>query len=88
MYVTLFPAIIAGILNMIWCKLPICNVLHIPMDNGKNFLDHKRLFGDNKTWKGFLGYILINMFISVLWGMICYDTKLNSLNFFYHSHDA
>ena len=49
------PMAIAGIFNMVFIKLPILNGLLRPMDVGITFLDGKRLFGDNKTWKGFVG---------------------------------
>ncbi len=51
------PIIFAGICNMIWMKLPVGNSLKVPMDRGLLLPDGKRLFGDNKTWKGFLGMI-------------------------------
>ena len=50
MYITLIPPIISGILNMIWSKMPILKKLQVPMDFGKNFIDKKRIFGDNKSW--------------------------------------
>jgi CDP-diglyceride synthetase len=49
----------AGATNMVFVKAPILNSLSRPMDNGVLFRDGKRLFGDNKTWKGFFGMILL-----------------------------
>ncbi len=83
MYVTLLPPIIAGIINMIWCKSSILKKLQVPIDGNKNFFDGKRIFGDNKTWKGMLGYILFNIIIAVIWGIICNQANLNDYNFFY-----
>ena len=83
MYITLIPPIITGILNMIWCKLPILKSLKKPIDFNKNFKDGKRIFGDNKTWKGFIGYILISTICTIIWGFICNSTILNKYNFFY-----
>lgn len=83
MYVTLLPSIIAAILNMIWCKLPILKKLQVPMDFGKTFYDKKRIFGDNKTWKGFIGYIILNTFMMILWGIICNVSNINYYNYFY-----
>ena len=60
MYVTLVPTILAGVMVMLWCKLPILKAIAKPIDFGKNFTDGRRIFGDNKTWKGMLGYILFN----------------------------
>lgn len=70
MYLTLMPTLISGILTMIWCKLPILFFLKKPIDGGKNWRDRKRIFGDNKTWYGFTGYLIINTLVAVLWGKI------------------
>ena len=87
MYVTLVPTILAGILVMLWCKLPILKFLAKPIDNGKNFVDGRRIFGDHKTWKGLLGYVIFNTLFSVLWGFICLNETLGDLNFFYQKHE-
>ena len=87
MYVTLVPTILAGVMVMLWCKLPILKAIAKPIDFGKNFADGKRLFGDNKTWKGMLGYILFNTFFAVLWGFVCQGGVLKDLNFFYQYHE-
>lgn len=87
MYVTTAPAILSGIMVMVWCKLPILKALSKPMDFGKNFVDGKRIFGDNKTWKGLLGYIIFNMLIAVLWGLLCKNPSMGSLNYFYQNHE-
>ena len=86
MYVTLFPAIIAGVINSIWCKTGLMKFAKVPMDFGKNFIDGKRIFGENKTWKGFFGYIFFNMIITPLWGGACSAGGFNDLNFFYIDH--
>ena len=87
MYVTLVPTILAGVMVMLWCKLPILKAIAKPIDFGKDFADGKRLFGDNKTWKGMLGYILFNTLFAVLWGFVCQGGALKDLNFFYQYHE-
>lgn len=87
MYVTLIPAVLSGIFVMLWCKLPILKAIAKPIDFGKDFADGKRLFGDNKTWKGMLGYILFNTLFAVLWGFACQGGALKDLNFFYQYHE-
>lgn len=53
---------------MIFMKIPILLFLKKPMDNGKILKDGKRLFGDNKTWKGFLGMIIFSsLFLELQW---------------------
>ena len=54
---TILPVIIAGILNMIWVKTSLLSTLAKPMDSGHKLADRRRLFGDNKTWKGFWGMV-------------------------------
>ncbi len=55
----MLPAVTGAVLNMVFIKLPVLNALKIPMDGGKTLSDGKRIFGDNKTWKGFLGMIVL-----------------------------
>ena len=86
MYITLLVPIIAGIINSIFCKTKLLNKLKVPMDFNKNFIDKKRIFGDNKTWKGFFGYIFFNIIVCLLFGFIWKLFKLESLNFFYVYH--
>lgn len=49
------PFIVAGTLNMIFVKSGVLSSLHTPMDGGRTLADGRRIFGDNKTWKGFWG---------------------------------
>ena len=87
LYITLLGAILAGIINSIFCKLNILKFLKIPIDFNKIFIDNKRIFGNNKTWKGFLGYIAFNIIFAILFGWIWKITKLEHLNFFYINHE-
>ncbi len=87
MYITLLPSIIAGIINSVFCKTKIMNKLKVPMDFNKNFIDNKRILGDNKTWKGFIGYIFFNIIITIMFGFIWKLTNLEHLNFFYGSYN-
>ena len=87
MYVTLLPAIIAGILVMVWCKTKLMKSAMKPMDMGKNFFDGKRIFGDNKTWKGFIGYLIFDTVSTVIWGVVCHSSGIDHLNYFYVNHE-
>ena len=88
MYITLMPAIVAGIVNMLWCKVQVCDFLKKPIDFGKTFADGKRIFGDNKTFKGFIGMIIFGAFLSMLWGGILTRSEaLASLNYFYKNYN-
>ncbi|PKL79947.1 MAG: CDP-archaeol synthase [Candidatus Melainabacteria bacterium HGW-Melainabacteria-1] len=59
----ILPLVLAGFSNMVWMKLPLLNSLRVPMDKGRNWRDGRRIFGDNKTWKGFVGM----MIVTALW---------------------
>ena len=84
MYVSLAPCIFSGILNMAWCRLPVLPSLAKPIDSYKVMADSRRVFGDNKTWKGFWGYVLWNCLFTVLWGIICaHSLYLSSRNYLY-----
>ena len=87
MYVTLLAPIVAGIVNSIFCKSKALNFLKKPIDFNKKFIDKKRIFGDNKTWKGFFGYIFFNIVFTILFSLIIKGTKLETLNFFYINHE-
>ena len=86
MYATLGSAILAGILNMAWCKANFLKPLQKPLDAGKKYHDGKRIFGDNKTWKGLVGYILLNSFSMVLFGAIFQALNWNQYSFIYQNH--
>ena len=49
----------AGATNMAFVKAPVLRSWSRPMDGGIRLRDGKRLFGNNKTWKGFIGMIAI-----------------------------
>ena len=71
MYVTLMSVILAGVSNMIFCKHPVFEHLNQPMDGGRRWKkDQKRLFGANKTWKGFIGMIAFGTLFQILWGFL------------------
>ena len=85
MYMTLLGPILAGVVNSIFCKLNVFNSLKKPLDFNKK-IKGKRIFGDNKTWKGLLGYIFFNIIFMVLVGIIYKSTSIEHLNFFYINH--
>jgi len=88
MYVSLLPVIFAGIFNMIWVKVPYLNFLKIPMDQNKKFDDGKRIFGDNKTWKGFIGMIVFAIISTVIWGLLCNQFHtFYTYNYIYRYHE-
>jgi len=88
MYLTLLPVIIAGSFNMIWCKLPFLKALQKPMDGGRVLRDGKRVFGDNKTWKGFVGMLVLGTLFTVVWGLISGSSEfLQAHNYLYRNYD-
>ena len=86
MYATLLSAIFAGIFNMVWCKTRFLKKLQKPIDSGKNFKDGKRIFGDNKTWKGLLGYVVLNSLMMLVLGIFFSILNWNDYSFIYQNH--
>ena len=88
MYITLIPLICTGIFTMIFCKMRVCMKLNVPIDGGKCLKDGKRIFGDNKTVKGFIGYMLIGLLCNVIWGEICsINAYLETHNYLYVNYE-
>ncbi len=67
LYVTLMPVILAGVTNMIFLGSSLLEAAYRPMDAGLLRMG-KRLFGANKTWKGFLGMIVWGALARILRG--------------------
>ena len=55
---------------MIFCKSSLLQAAYRPMDAGLMLKDGKRLFGANKTWKGFFGMIVWGALAQLLWGLL------------------
>lgn len=88
MYITLFPVIISGVFNMIFCKYKLIKILDFPIDNNKTLKNGKRIFGDNKTWNGLVGYVLINTLVYIFWGLLSkYNLFLQNNNYFYINYE-
>jgi len=88
MYISMMPVILAGILNMIWCKSDFALSLKVPMDNNIILRDGKRLFGDNKTWKGFFGMIISGIIVTTCFGAICGQSDfLSAHNYLYVNYN-
>ncbi|SKB83007.1 Putative integral membrane protein DUF46 [Lachnospiraceae bacterium] len=83
MYVTLMPVILAGILNMVFVKTPVYKKLRSPIDGGQTLKDGKRIFGDNKTWIGFISMIVISVLTAVAWGALCRAAGIEHMNELY-----
>ena len=62
LFYLMLPIVLAGVCNMVYVKLPVHHFLRAPIDGGRVLKDGKRLFGDNKTWKGFLGMVAFGAF--------------------------
>jgi CDP-diglyceride synthetase len=86
-YLTLFPCIIAGIVNSFFCKSKVLEKLRIPIDGGKKLKDGQRIFGENKTIKGLLGYVFFNIIFAIICGFIVDKLHWNNYNFFYINHE-
>ena len=83
MYITMLPVILAGILNMIFVKTPLYKEHKKPIDNYMLLKDGNRLFGDNKTWIGFLSMMICCIITQLLWGLLSNSTAINHRNDLY-----
>ena len=86
MYATLLTPIVAGVINSLWCKSNYLLNLKHPIDAGKNFRDGKRIFGDHKTWKGLLGYVVLNAIFMVFFGILFDLLNWNQYSYIWQNH--
>ncbi|MDR2373606.1 MAG: CDP-archaeol synthase [Bifidobacteriaceae bacterium] len=70
-FVTLMPALLAGVLNMVWVKLPLARKANAPLDGDRRWRDGRPWFGPNKTYKGLIGMIVLAAVCSLAWGWLC-----------------
>ena len=61
-FLILVPAFITNGCMVIVGKIK--NIKRFPIDNGKTFKDGERIFGDGKSWNGFIGGWIIGFIIS------------------------
>ena len=85
-YVSLMPAILAGVLNMAWVKTPVLCSWARPIDGGREWADGRRILGDHKTWKGLAGMLVLGAFCGLVWGMVTAATPLAPYNLFHVDH--
>jgi len=86
MYTTLAPGLVAGVLNMVWCTAPVAHGLARPVDGGRTWRG-RRIFGDNKTWKGVVGMAGLGAACGLVWGGVCAAVPaLHDANLFYTRH--
>lgn len=87
--ITAMPVIIGPTINVAILSNPkVREVFKTPIDFGKNFIDNRRIFGDNKTWKGLFLSILICICTASIWGIICkYIPAIGNRNWFYINYE-
>lgn len=61
------PAILAGVLHMVVVKRKLLEQLAVPIDGGRT-LGGKRIFGDNKTWRGGVVMVALGAWLGALQG--------------------
>ena len=53
------PVLLGGVSNMAFVKMPRLDRLKRPIDAGLCAADGRRVLGDNKTWKGLVGMVVL-----------------------------
>lgn len=86
MYITAFPVILSGILNMIFTKTGFYQRHRTPIDRGRCLRDGRRLLGDNKTWVGFFAMIAFCAAIQPVFGLLLRQAGLEAHNELYRIH--
>lgn len=87
MYLTMSPLILAGISNMIFTKTSFYKKYKYPIDGYKTTKGGSRIFGDNKTWIGFVSMVMFYCIFQVGCGMVCNTLKLNHYNELYNIYE-
>ena len=84
LYLTLMPVILAGVANMIFCKSSLLDSVNQPIDAGRLLGDGRRLFGANKTWKGFWGMVVWGLLAQLVWAyFLAHQPDLEKLHLIY-----
>ena len=86
MYVTAFPVILSGILNMAFTRTGFYQRHRMPIDRGQCLRDGRRILGDNKTWVGFFAMIALCAVIQPVFGLFLQQTGLETHNELYRIH--
>lgn len=55
----ILPVLLGGVFNMMFVKSPWLDGLKRPIDGARRAGDGRRIFGANKTWKGFWGMVAL-----------------------------
>ena len=87
MYLTILPLTISGILNMVFTKTKLYQKHKSPIDRGRVLKDGKRIFGDNKTWIGFISMVLISTCVHAASGVIVKMLNISHCSDLYGVYD-
>lgn len=87
MYLTILPLIVSGVLNMVFTKTKFYQKHKSPIDRGCVLKDGKRIFGDNKTWIGFISMVLISTCVHAASGVVVDVFDISHYSDLYAVHD-
>ena len=85
MLLTMSPVVFGAAANMLFTKTAFFRKHRTPIDGGKT-LGGERLFGENKTWIGFLSYIVCCTAAHLLVGFLCRGFGIDAWNQMYSLH--
>ena len=87
MCLTILPLTISGILNMVFTKTKLYQKHKSPIDRGRVLKDGKRIFGDNKTWIGFISMVLISTCVHAASGVVVNTLNISHCSDLYGVYD-
>ncbi|MBR6404664.1 MAG: CDP-archaeol synthase [Lachnospiraceae bacterium] len=85
MLLTMSPVVLGAAANMLFTKTAFFRARRSPIDGGKK-LGSERIFGDSKTWIGFISYIVFCTAAHLLVGLLCRAFEIDSWNQMYSLH--
>ena len=85
MLLLMSPVVLGAAANMLFTKTAFFRARRSPIDGGKK-LGSERIFGDSKTWIGFISYIVFCTAAHLLVGLLCRAFGIDSWNQMYSLH--
>ncbi|MDI9509017.1 MAG: CDP-archaeol synthase [Clostridiales bacterium] len=86
MLITAVPIVLSCIANTFFLRSSLFLNLKRPIDGNRTLSDGRRLFGNNKTWRGLLGMVFLSPCVFVLWGLLCKHVLFLEVNTLFYTY--